>query len=154
MRMPVMDGYEATKTIKATAKGQATVIVALTASAFEEQRSLVMSAGCDGFVRKPFRESEIFHELTEHLGARFEYEEEKQNDQGQQAATRRLLSPEDLLSLPEEWVDRLREAASQADTDVVSNLILEIENEHGKLAEGMRDLVDTFRFDKILTLTE
>ena len=51
MRMPVMDGYEATRRIKATPKGQDTVIVALTASAFEEQRSAVMSAGCDGFVR-------------------------------------------------------------------------------------------------------
>jgi signal transduction histidine kinase/DNA-binding NarL/FixJ family response regulator len=154
MRMPVMDGYEATKTIKATAKGQATVIVALTASAFEEQRSLVLSAGCDGFVRKPFRESEIFHELTKHLGAKFEYEEETPTDQEQQAASGRLLTPADLSSLPEDWVDKVREAASQADSDVVSNLISEIENEHSELAEGMKDLVDTFRFDRILTLTE
>jgi uncharacterized membrane protein YhiD involved in acid resistance len=34
--MPVMDGYEATRKIKATAKGKATTIIALTASAFEE----------------------------------------------------------------------------------------------------------------------
>jgi CheY-like chemotaxis protein len=56
MRMPVMDGREAAQRIKATTRGQATVIVALTASAFEEDREMILSGGCDDFVRKPFRE--------------------------------------------------------------------------------------------------
>lgn len=55
MRMPVMDGYEATRQIKSHLKGQATVIIALTASALEEERTIILSAGCDDFVRKPFR---------------------------------------------------------------------------------------------------
>jgi CheY-like chemotaxis protein len=45
MRMPVMDGYEATKQIKAHLKGQATAIVALTASAFDEERASQTSMG-------------------------------------------------------------------------------------------------------------
>jgi CheY-like chemotaxis protein len=45
MQMPVMNGYEATKQIKSHLKGQATVIIALTASAFEEQRTMILSAG-------------------------------------------------------------------------------------------------------------
>ena len=73
MRMPVMDGYEATKRIKSTTKGQATVVVALTASVFEEQRTVVLSAGCDDFVRKPFRDKDIFDVLHRHLGVRFLY---------------------------------------------------------------------------------
>nr|MDJ0845301.1 PAS domain S-box protein [Crocosphaera sp.] len=56
MRMPILDGYKATERIKATPQGQETVIIALTASAFEEERNLVLSAGCDDFMRKPFRE--------------------------------------------------------------------------------------------------
>ena len=56
MRMPVMNGYEATERIKSHFKGQATYIIALTASTFEEERAIVLSAGCDDFVRKPFRE--------------------------------------------------------------------------------------------------
>ena len=73
MRMPVMDGYEATKRIKSTTKGQATVVVALTASVFEEQRTVVLSAGCDDFVGKPFRDKDIFDVLHRHLGVRFLY---------------------------------------------------------------------------------
>ena len=59
MRMPVMDGYEATKQIKSTTKGQATAVIALTASTLEEERVVVRSAGCDDFLRKPFRETDI-----------------------------------------------------------------------------------------------
>ena len=53
MRMPVMDGHEATRQIKSTSQGQATAIIALTASVFEEDLSLVLAEGCDDFVRKP-----------------------------------------------------------------------------------------------------
>ncbi|OAD22293.1 two-component hybrid sensor and regulator, partial [Candidatus Thiomargarita nelsonii] len=68
MRMPVMDGYEATQRIKATFKGHATTIIALTASAFEEERAAVLSAGCDDFMRKPFKETDIFEMMHKHIG--------------------------------------------------------------------------------------
>ena len=45
MRMPVMNGYEATQQIKATTKGQATAIIALTASSLEEERAVILSSG-------------------------------------------------------------------------------------------------------------
>ncbi|MCP4693987.1 MAG: response regulator, partial [Desulfobacterales bacterium] len=74
MRMPVMDGLEAAKRIKGMPHGRAAVIVAVTANAFEEDRAAALSAGCDDFVRKPFREADIFDMMTKHLGARFDYE--------------------------------------------------------------------------------
>ena len=75
MRMPVMDGYEATRYIKATTKGNATAVIALTASVLEEEKAIVISAGCDDFVRKPFKERMIFEMLTKHLGVQYIYEE-------------------------------------------------------------------------------
>jgi CheY-like chemotaxis protein len=78
MRMPVMDGYEATKRIKFHLKGQATVIIALTASAFEEDRTMILSAGCDDFVRKPFQEEVLLEKIATHLGVRYVYEESSQ----------------------------------------------------------------------------
>ncbi|MGL6140159.1 MAG: ATP-binding protein, partial [Planktothrix sp.] len=68
MRMPIMDGYEATKYIKSTTKGNATAIIALTASVLEEEKAIVLSAGCDDFMRKPFKESSIFNMLNKYLG--------------------------------------------------------------------------------------
>ncbi|MCP4218613.1 MAG: response regulator, partial [bacterium] len=75
MRMPVMNGYEATKRIKGAIKGHGPAVIAVTASVFEEDRAVVLSAGCDDFVRKPFRASEIFDTIHQHLGVRYVYED-------------------------------------------------------------------------------
>ena len=55
--MPVMDGMEATRRIRALPDGQDVKIVAVTASAFKEQRQEMLDAGMDNFVRKPYRAS-------------------------------------------------------------------------------------------------
>jgi signal transduction histidine kinase/CheY-like chemotaxis protein len=74
IRMPEMDGVEATLAIKATPRGRQTPIIALTAHAFEEERRRILMAGCNGFIRKPFDEAEVFDALTSHLGLSYCYE--------------------------------------------------------------------------------
>jgi PAS domain S-box-containing protein len=155
MRMPVMDGYEATKRIKATVRGQATVVVALTASAFEEDRVAILSHGCDDFVRKPFRESEILEKLETHLGVRFLYQELATPTVGESSDTQRLRTLKSLLGdAPGEWVAALQQAAAQADADLVLGLVASIRAEHETLAEGLTILVHNFRFDTILALCQ
>jgi CheY-like chemotaxis protein len=155
MRMPVMDGYEATKRIKATTQGQATIIVALTASAFEEDRAMILSQGCDDFVRKPFREEEIFDVLAKHLGVGFVYE-----DQADARPSARLPSRPDVLSraelaaLPGDWVEELYQAATRLDADVALELLDQIRAQNSKLANGLARLVHDFRFDTIMALTK
>ena len=56
--------------------GIATKIIVSTASAFEEDRLKVQEHGGDDFVRKPFRDSEIFEGLHRHLGVSYVYEQE------------------------------------------------------------------------------
>ena len=68
MRMPVMDGYRAAEQIKSRAKGQPTAIIALTASVLEEERAVVSDAGCDDFLRKAFKEADIFEMMRRHIG--------------------------------------------------------------------------------------
>lgn len=154
MRMPVMDGHEATRQIRASTHGQATVIVALTASAFEEDRRLILSHGCDDFVRKPFRESEIFDKLEKHLGVRFVYEDRSQPPPPQPTDSQRMLTLRALAGLPRPWVRRLEDAAAQADPELVLGLIEEIRPEHKSLADGLEALAGGFRFDIILALCE
>jgi signal transduction histidine kinase/CheY-like chemotaxis protein len=73
IRMPVMDGLEATRRIKETAAGKGTVIAALTAHALEKERATILAAGCDDFVRKPFREEDIFDAMARYLGLTYIY---------------------------------------------------------------------------------
>ena len=155
MRMPVMDGYEAARRIKSTTKGQATVIIALTASAFEEDRELVLSAGCDDFVRKPFREHEIFDTMAHHLGVRFVYDEEgAQPTRSQAVDAGDVLSSETLATLPAEWLARLHQAAVQADAELALELVDQIRSQHGPLADALASLVNNFRFDTLMDLTQ
>src|SRR5262249_18743773 len=71
MRMPVLDGYEATRRIRRlereTPSANATRIIALTASAFEHDRPAIFASGCDDIVAKPFKESTIFDAIVRHL---------------------------------------------------------------------------------------
>ena len=75
MRMPVMDGYEATRRIRALPGGDAVKIAAVTASVFEEQREEILASGCDDLVRKPFREHKIFEAMARLLDVEYIYEQ-------------------------------------------------------------------------------
>jgi signal transduction histidine kinase/CheY-like chemotaxis protein len=74
MRMPVLNGREATQRIKALSEGQA-LVVAQSASAFEEELDTFLQAGCDRSLRKPLRIPEVVQVLEELLGAVFQREE-------------------------------------------------------------------------------
>ena len=71
--MPKTDGLQAIRQIRAGAGGATTKIVAVTAHVFEDERNRILAAGCDDFIRKPYREAEIFDALAKHLGLRFVY---------------------------------------------------------------------------------
>ena len=153
MRMPVMDGYEATRQIKATAKGQTTVVVALTASAFDEDREMIFSAGCDDVVRKPFRKDEIFDKLAKHLGVRFIYGEDiNQPITAPSGEAQGVLFPADLAALPPGWLVRLQQATIKADLDQIMTLIDQIRKQNEILADALADLAYNFEYKKILTL--
>lgn len=62
IKMPVMDGLEATRRIKAL--NPSLPIIALTANAFDSDREVAMEAGCDEFLSKPIS-SELCHQTIE-----------------------------------------------------------------------------------------
>lgn len=76
--MPGIDGLEVTRRIRAAEKREhapRTPIIALSASALEQERGEILGAGCDDFVAKPFREGTIFAKLHDYLGVEYVYEE-------------------------------------------------------------------------------
>jgi CheY-like chemotaxis protein len=70
-RMPVMDGLEATRRIRALDGGRDVKIAALSASVFKEERDQVLASGADDFVPKPIQFDAIFGCMTRLLGVRF-----------------------------------------------------------------------------------
>jgi len=72
MQMPVMDGLEATRRIRALgdAHWQQVPIVAITANALDEDRARCRDAGMDDFISKPFQAGELVATLARHLSYR------------------------------------------------------------------------------------
>ncbi|ERT09672.1 sensory box protein [Lyngbya aestuarii BL J] len=151
MRMPVMDGFEATKQIKTTTKGEATAIIAITASVLEDNRNIILSAGCDDFVRKPFQESIIFEMLEKHLGVRFIYEEIHVSTKKEMSST---LDVDSLKVMPADWLEELYQASMDLDNDRVFTLITQIPENQASLATALTYCVKNFRLDKIIDLIE
>ncbi|MCA1993367.1 MAG: response regulator [Coleofasciculus sp. S288] len=153
MWMPVMDGYEATKQIKSHPKGQATVIIALTANAFEEQRTAILAAGCNDFVSKPFQEDVLFSKMAEHLGVRYIYQEEEQLTSLLLGERIEDLKSELLAVMPTEWLAQLHWAAEACLDEEILVLIEQIPEQHVNLKVALTDLVNNFRLDIIFDLT-
>jgi CheY-like chemotaxis protein len=146
MRMPMMDGYEATQHIKAHTKGQATAIIALTASVLEEKRVLVLDAGCDDFLRKPFREGDIFELMHKHLGVRYVYEDNSDISELEiEAETKIEDIKSELVKLPAELLFELQQAIETADIQAMQSLIEQINDK--PLAKTLTKLAKGFRFD-------
>ncbi|MFB2938686.1 PAS domain S-box protein [Aerosakkonemataceae cyanobacterium BLCC-F154] len=154
MRMPVMDGYEATKIIKSKPKGKNTIIIAVTASALEEDRSLVLAAGCDDFVRKPFREATIWETMAKHLGLRYIYENEKVNNKNEISNPQFNLTSEALQVMPLAWISQLHQASVSGDDTVADELIKQIPENYASLANALSSLIDKYRLDTISDLTK
>jgi DNA-binding response OmpR family regulator len=71
MLMPKMGGAEAIRQIRATPAGQTPFILAVSASAFDENRQQALAAGADGFLSKPFREADLLERLRVPLGVEY-----------------------------------------------------------------------------------
>lgn len=151
MCMPIMDGFEAAQTIKASSKGQETVIIALTASVLEEERALAWSAGCNAVLRKPFRDEQIFKAIEQHLGVRYVYEEIM--DQPKQAAQKReLLTVENLQTLSPELRQKLRQAVLTSSKKDIAAVVAAIEQENAALSTAIALCFHNFEYETILNL--
>jgi predicted ATPase/signal transduction histidine kinase/CheY-like chemotaxis protein len=193
IRMPMMDGYEATQQIRAreqekwgqqkhdniptsprprvpaslSSSHSPTIIIALTANAFAEDCQRALSAGCDDFVRKPFRDEEIFSKMAQYLEVSYTYEQPAllsdelttMKTQLREHSDIHRSSPslprlqEGLAQMPGEWVAKMHAAALSAREKEIWKLIEQIPPENAALAEALAKKVNDFRLDQIIDLT-
>ena len=71
LHLPVIDGVEATRRIRACEGGSEAKIAAVTASGFVGARSEILAGGFDDYLHKPYRPEEIFACMARHLGVRY-----------------------------------------------------------------------------------
>jgi len=163
IRMPIMDGHEATNRIRAlqqsrtqaATQGKPTIIIALTATAFDEDRERALSEGCDDFVRKPFRHEEIYEMLAKHLAVRFVYEEASSDPAAARPAgitvpVAAVTAPAEAVRDPAEWAADLERATLRADMSLILTLIEEIRGQNAPLAYALAKMAHSFEYKEIL----
>lgn len=147
MRMPVMDGYEATRHIRQLPGGEAVKIVAMTASAFDEDRPAILAAGCDQLLRKPVDQEAMFEIMGDLLGLSYEYAEAKPAPITEPALDLSVLAP-DLLA-------QLQLASEQLDLEFARHLIAQIRSQYSeKMADSLVVILEEYRFDRLVSLCE
>lgn len=144
MQMPIIDGYQATAEIKKSICGAETCIIALSASAFEENRALILASGCDDFIRKPFRPEDVIAALERHLGVRFIEELEEVA-----LVPPSSNEPVSMKEVPAAWMTAFARANEQLDVQAMERLLSQLPSTHTHLAESLRKLVHDYAFEQI-----
>ncbi|MDY6936077.1 MAG: ATP-binding protein [Cyanobacteriota bacterium] len=170
LRMPVMNGFEATRQIRSrerqvrdrTQEGtidsssSPTAIVGLTASAFTQNRESIVAAGCNDYLPKPFCEEAIWQKMAQHLGVCYVYEGEEDGDFRSVLESESIsqLQPEHLSVMPPEWLERFHQATLAGDDLLAIELIGEIPQSQTALANALTHLVENFSFKLLSELTQ
>jgi len=156
MAMPVMDGYEASRRIKGVEKGKDTVVIAITASAFEAERAKIMALGVDDLVLKPYNEAILLDRIAFHLGLEYVYvaDSPPDEDSGNGAVSTQALTFEAVQKLPEELRSQMASALQIADMESLNGLIDGLSDQNPAVASGLLSLANQFQYDELLRLLD
>jgi PAS domain S-box-containing protein len=151
LRMPHMDGFEATRSIKQTEHGRDVPIIAVSASTFDEDRKQALEGGMDDFVGKPFHETEVLEKLRNHLRVEYVYAEEVPTTTpvsvGAGGAT---WGPGTLAEVPATLIAALRSATVAAEYDKALELLGQLGVTAPTAAEELRRMVRAFDYQGVL----
>jgi CheY-like chemotaxis protein len=144
-----MDGHEAIRRIRAMPGGKDPKIIAVTASAMDENRQELLGIGADDFISKPFREAELFQKIHAQVGVNYVYADHPTTAEHEEAAE---LTPESMAGLPQHLIHPMREAVISADLDQLLAMIQGLEARDPRVAQGLRHLAERFEYQKLLDL--
>jgi CheY-like chemotaxis protein len=154
VHMPVMDGLEATQRIKADPRGKETIVVALTASAMDDDRERATQSGADGFITKPCREEELLEKIGALLNITYEYE---QTSDAERKSDTSGASPDPvrLPQVPPQLLDELRNATRMGNKRLLDKLIRKLgEDENAEFSHTLQEFADRYDYDSLTRLLE
>jgi PAS domain S-box-containing protein len=153
VHMPVMDGLEAIRRMRATPQVRQPVVVALTASAMDDDRRSVAESGADDFLAKPCREDELLEKIRALLALTYEYQdasEAEDQDTGVPA-----LTTEKLAHLPRGLVEEIREATLAGNKKLLDKLAVQVRTVGDiESAQALQVLADNYDYDTLSQLMD
>ena len=150
IRMPNMDGVEATRQIKSDDTTKDIIIIAVSASALEEERVSVLKKGADAFIRKPYKENVILEVLKNHLHISYRYADERPDE----SSLTTKLSVEAIAALPMDLIKKMHTATEGGYHQELLELINAVEKIDPQTATALRQLTDEYNYDRLLSYFE
>jgi PAS domain S-box-containing protein len=147
INMPVLNGYEAIKQIKKTLQGNKIPIIAVTATAFDEDKQKILDAGADDYIRKPFIEQELFNIIKKFLGVKYLYEEEQHKDYLQNT-----LIMEQIAKIPEDQINKILESIKNANLKELLFLIDQLGVEFPEMTGYLRNLAKKYEYENLIEI--
>ena len=155
MRMPVMDGFEAIRRIRASPGGKRVKIISVSASVFEQDREEAFRASADDFIAKPFREAVLFEMIGKLLDVEYVFSDKAGPAKlPPGAAVMSAMTAEVLSALPEESINKMRDAVTNADFDLMMELVGGVEDHNILVAQELRSLIERFEYTELLELLQ
>lgn len=152
LNMPVMNGYDAIREIREMEKGREIPIIAVTASAFEEDRAAVLRLGANEYLRKPFKENDIFDLLKKFLNMDYIYSDNKYEIKLDTNRERDYNIIDDVSELTEGTRHSMLEAAINLDQDQLLEMIKNSGCFSLTREKEMISMIKKYQFDKLIEL--
>ncbi len=152
MAMPVMDGYDAIRIIKASPEMKDTKILAVTASAFAEDKQRVFASGADDYLLKPFKAEELFDKVGRLTAVQYLYEDEDVNESEPDKAAELSVLYQWVATLPPELVKHMMEAVESADIEQLNELVGEWADDQPALARRTREMAANYEYETLIGL--
>lgn len=147
LHMPIMDGYEAARIIKMTEYGAGIPILAITASIFEENNEKMKNSLMEKCIYKPFKEKEIFDNISEYLDVRFIKERDN-------FVITSKLEEENIEGISTDVINHMKEATINGDLDYLIELIEKASDTIPIMAARLKELAENYRFEELLKILE
>ena len=150
LRMPVMDGYTAMKHMKNMEGYAAVPVIAVTASAFEDDRKAVLAQGFDGYLKKPFKTEELIAEIADKLDLPLVYGDPVEGDRELAGVSR--FNPSLLNELPRELRSSLYECIEQGDIISFKEMLGQVSSYSDELRIHLKALADVYDYTTLMNV--
>ncbi|MCK6681747.1 MAG: PAS domain S-box protein [Thermoanaerobaculia bacterium] len=141
LRMPVLSGWDAIRLVRATSQGEKVPIIAVSASAFDDDRTRALAAGANDFLAKPYREADLLGKVGRLLGVTYERVAHEMPP---------AINGISAAGLPSQVVENVRDATLAGDLDRVLTILDAAAPAHPESAARLRELATSFQYDVLL----
>jgi two-component system sensor histidine kinase/response regulator len=127
-------------------------VVALTASAFEQDRIEILASGCDGFLSKPIRIADLYGLLQTHLQVALPGMTADNNPATGDSVWVEGQMQQQIARLPAMVRQTVRQAALRVDMEEMQEAITAVAGHNPRLAQAFKKMADDYDFDAIASL--